>query len=85
LVSAVPCSYSGIRARSQLVIWISSAPCSTTTAQGSVAAALNTSGTTTAAQFYAPYGASRYSSGTMPTDEGYTGQRADAATGLDDS
>jgi hypothetical protein len=52
------------------------------TAQGSVAAAL-TSGTTSAAQLYAPYGTARYASGTMPTDYGYTGQRADATTGLD--
>ncbi|HEY7984693.1 MAG TPA: hypothetical protein VID73_11030, partial [Ktedonobacterales bacterium] len=48
-----------------------------TTAQGSVAAALNGSGSTTAAQLYAPYGSSRYASGTMPTDYGYTGQRAE--------
>jgi RHS repeat-associated protein len=54
-----------------------------TTAQGSVAAALNGSGATTAAQLYAPYGASRYASGTMSTDYGYTGQRADSTTGLD--
>ena len=39
----------------------------------------------TAAQLYAPYGGLRYSSGTMPTAKGFTGQRADAATGLDDS
>jgi hypothetical protein len=51
-----------------------------TTVQGSIAAALSASGTTTAAQLYAPYGTSRFSSGTMPTDYGYTGQRADAAT-----
>jgi hypothetical protein len=54
-----------------------------TTAQGSVAAALSGSGTTSAAQLYAPYGTTRYSSGTMPTDYGYTGQRADATTRLD--
>ncbi|HEX9035728.1 MAG TPA: hypothetical protein VF808_01930 [Ktedonobacterales bacterium] len=35
------------------------------------------------AQLYAPYGGLRYSSGTMPTAKGFTGQRADAPTGLD--
>jgi hypothetical protein len=50
-----------------------------TAAQGSVAVALTASGSATASQLYAPYGATRYSSGTMPTDYGYTGQRADAA------
>jgi hypothetical protein len=51
---------------------------------GSVSVALDGSGTVTAAQLYAPYGGLRYSSGTMPTAKGFTGQRADAATGLDD-
>jgi RHS repeat-associated protein len=38
----------------------------------------------TAAQLYGPYGGVRYSSGTMPTAKGFTGQRADASTsGLD--
>src|SRR5487761_572105 len=37
-----------------------------------------------ATQLYAPYGAVRYQQGTLPTDKGYTGQRADALTGLDD-
>lgn len=32
---------------------------------------------------YAPYGSPRYANGTMPTDYGFTGQRADAMTGLD--
>jgi len=32
---------------------------------------------------FAPYGAGRYSSGTMPTSYGFTGQRADAVSGLD--
>jgi RHS repeat-associated protein len=51
---------------------------------GSSAVALAASGTTTAAQLYAPYGGVRYSSGTLPTDYGFTGQRSDAAsTGLD--
>lgn len=50
-------------------------------ALGSVSAALDGSGAVTAAQLYAPYGGVRYSSGTMPTAKGFTGQRADAATG----
>jgi RHS repeat-associated protein len=32
---------------------------------------------------YGPYGTGRYSSGTMPGSYGFTGQRADSATGLD--
>jgi RHS repeat-associated protein len=44
---------------------------------------LNSSGTPTASQLYAPYGGIRYSNGAMPTDYGFTGQRADSATGLD--
>jgi RHS repeat-associated protein len=50
---------------------------------GSMTEALSATGTVQATQLYAPYGTSRYSSGTMPTDYGYTGQRADATTGLD--
>ncbi len=50
---------------------------------GSVAVALNAAGQLTAAQLYGPYGNVRYSSGTMPTDIGFTGQRGDSATGLD--
>ncbi|HLG64588.1 MAG TPA: RHS repeat-associated core domain-containing protein [Ktedonosporobacter sp.] len=50
---------------------------------GSTAVALNASGQLTAAQLYGPYGNVRYSSGTMPTDIGFTGQRGDSATGLD--
>ncbi len=50
---------------------------------GSATVALNSSGTPTASQLYAPYGGTRYSNGTMPTDYGFTGQRADSATGLD--
>jgi RHS repeat-associated protein len=41
------------------------------------------SGSATASQLYAPYGGVRYSSGTMPTSYGFTGQRADGASGLD--
>src|SRR6185312_8291778 len=50
---------------------------------GSATVALDTSGTPTASQLYAPYGSTRYSNGTMPTDYGFTGQRADSASGLD--
>jgi RHS repeat-associated protein len=50
---------------------------------GSALVALNASGSATASLLYAPYGGTRYSSGTMPTDYGFTGQHADAATGLD--
>lgn len=50
---------------------------------GSTSAALDGAGNVTASQLFAPYGTSRYSSGTMPTDRGFTGQHADAVTGLD--
>ena len=50
---------------------------------GSVSEALSPSGTATGAQLYSPYGGVRYTSGTMPTSKGFTGQYADAATGLD--
>jgi RHS repeat-associated protein len=50
---------------------------------GSAVVALNTSGSATASLLYAPYGGTRYSNGTMPTDYGFTGQHADGATGLD--
>jgi RHS repeat-associated protein len=55
----------------------------TTDDLGSVSEALSSSGTVTAQQLYGPYGNVRYSSGTMPTARGYTGQYTDAATGLD--
>ncbi|HEY7780340.1 MAG TPA: RHS repeat-associated core domain-containing protein, partial [Ktedonobacterales bacterium] len=51
---------------------------------GSAGVALDASGVAQANQLYAPYGAVRYTSGTMPGSFGYAGQRADAATGLDD-
>ncbi len=50
---------------------------------GSVSESVNTSGAVTATQLYGPYGAVRYQSGTLPTDQGFTGQRADAVSGLD--
>jgi RHS repeat-associated protein len=51
-------------------------------ALGSVEVALR-GGSVVASTLYAPYGAVRYHSGTMPTDFGFTGQRSDAASGLD--
>jgi RHS repeat-associated protein len=51
-------------------------------ALGGIAAALNTNGAVTASRLFAPYGSVRYSSGSMPTDYSFTGQRSDAATGL---
>jgi RHS repeat-associated protein len=50
---------------------------------GSVSAALDSSGNVIAQQLYAPYGTSRFTSGSLPTSRGFTGQRADAASGLD--
>jgi RHS repeat-associated protein len=50
---------------------------------GSANITLSSSGTATASMLYSPYGSARYSSGTMPTDYGFTGQHADANTGLD--
>ncbi len=50
---------------------------------GSVTETLNGSGTVTGSILYGPYGGIRYSSGTMPTAKGFTGQYADASTGLD--
>ncbi len=46
-------------------------------AQGSVSVALSSGGVVTASQLFAPYGATRYSSGVMPTSYGFTGQRSD--------
>ena len=51
--------------------------------QGTVSETLDGSGNVTSAQLYTPYGSVRYSSGSSPTSLGYTGQRADGATGLD--
>lgn len=48
-----------------------------------MSAAVDSAGNVTAQQSSLPYGDSRYTSGTLPTSKGYTGQRADAATGLD--
>jgi len=50
---------------------------------GSVSEALDGSGTVTFQQLFTPYGSSRYSSGSSPTTFAFTGQRADAASGLD--
>lgn len=50
---------------------------------GSVTVALNASGAAIASTLYAPYGTTRYSNGVMPGSFGFSGQRADAVTGLD--
>ena len=51
---------------------------------GSVSEALSPGGSATGAVLYSPYGGVRYSSGTMPTAKGFTGQYADtASSGLD--
>ena len=52
-------------------------------ALGSATVAFGSNGTATASQLFTPYGSVRYSSGTMPTSFGFTGQRADSVTGLD--
>ena len=48
---------------------------------GSTTLTTDPSGAVTARQLYEPYGAVRWSTGTLPTDYTYTGQRADT-TGL---
>jgi RHS repeat-associated protein len=50
---------------------------------GSANATLDASGNVVANLLYAPYGSTRYSSGTMPSDRGFTGQVADSTSGLD--
>src|SRR6266699_6276003 len=49
---------------------------------GSSTIALDSTGSTQAVQLFAPYGAVRYSQGTMPTTYNFTGQRLDSQTGL---
>ena len=51
---------------------------------GSVSVTLYADGSTESVQLYAPYDATRYSDGSTPTVYGFTGQRADAQTGLMD-
>jgi RHS repeat-associated protein len=51
-------------------------------ALGSPTVALNASGSAVASQLFTPYGGVRFQSAAMPTDYGFTGQRADAASGL---
>jgi RHS repeat-associated protein len=51
---------------------------------GSASASVNLSGQVVASQLYSPYGSVRYQSGILPTDIGFTHQRADATKGLDD-
>jgi RHS repeat-associated protein len=50
---------------------------------GSANVTLDAGGNVTASVLYAPYGLARYTSGTMPTDRGFTGQIADSNSGLD--
>ncbi len=51
---------------------------------GSLQVTLNSSGSATALQLHAAYGAVRYTNGVFPTSKGFTGQRSDAAiSGLD--
>jgi RHS repeat-associated protein len=52
-------------------------------ALGSQVAVLNATGSLVGAQLYGPYGASRYTTGTIPTSIGFTGQQSDSVTGLD--
>ncbi|TMC01607.1 MAG: hypothetical protein E6J41_32665 [Chloroflexi bacterium] len=52
-------------------------------ALGSATVTLSSSGAAMAAQLFLPYGNLRYSSGSMPTSYGFTGQRSDTASGLD--
>jgi RHS repeat-associated protein len=49
---------------------------------GSANVSLDANGNVNASALYAPYGTQRYSSSTMQTSYGFTGQRLDAATGL---
>jgi RHS repeat-associated protein len=51
---------------------------------GSASASVSLGGAVTATQLYSPYGGVRYQSGILPTDIGFTHQRTDATTGLDD-
>ena len=50
---------------------------------GSVSTALSSGGTLVATRLFAPYGGVRYSSGSMPTARGFTGQYGEATSGLD--
>jgi RHS repeat-associated core domain len=50
--------------------------------QGGSTLVLNANGSVRAVQLFAPYGSVRYSSGSMPTDHNYTGQKLDSTSGL---
>ncbi len=52
-------------------------------ALGSQVVVLNSSGTIIGSHLYGPYGNPRYSTGTLPTSIGFTGQQTDSVTGLD--
>jgi len=49
---------------------------------GSLSVVTNFSGSAIARQWYHPYGSVRASTGSLPTDITFTGQRRDASTGL---
>jgi RHS repeat-associated protein len=51
---------------------------------GSTSLATTASGAVHSRQGYYPYGETRYATGTLPTDFGFTGQRNDATIGLYD-
>ncbi len=48
---------------------------------GSTSLVTSITGTLVARQLYGPYGAPRWSSGTLPTDYRYTGQRSETGLG----
>src|SRR5579884_574791 len=50
--------------------------------QGGTSLVLTSTGAMQAVELYSPYGAVRYSQGTVPTSYNYTGQRLDSETGL---
>ena len=50
---------------------------------GSANVSLDGTGNVIASILYAPYGSPRYTSGSMPTDRGFTGQISDSNSGLD--
>jgi hypothetical protein len=52
---------------------------------GSASLATSVTGTLVSQLRYTPYGETRWSSGTLPTDRRFTGQREEAALGLCDA
>jgi RHS repeat-associated protein len=57
-------------------------PCGRRTGLGSTSLVLNGDGTVHSEVRYYPYGAARWSSGTLPTDYRFTGQREESGLGL---